>query len=145
MLLTCCCFILFIQCRNVVWLPGSLSEASVTENTCTSCGPGCFLEFFFSCTGLDNLILYIFFYVWFPDFQRWHSGPVYKIQFRFRRLEIPPNYSAQHIGKMESRSRLSLPKRPYPFLLFNGTLNSWKYFLPWTNVYKELQGLLAPF
>ncbi|XP_075081423.1 DNA topoisomerase 3-alpha isoform X4 [Nicotiana tabacum] len=29
------------QCRNVVWLPGSLSEASVTENTCTSCGPGC--------------------------------------------------------------------------------------------------------
>ncbi|XP_019233213.1 PREDICTED: DNA topoisomerase 3-alpha-like [Nicotiana attenuata] len=52
------------QCRNVVWLPGSLSEASVMENTCTSCGP----------------------------------GPVYKIQFRFRRLEIPPNYSAHHIG-----------------------------------------------
>ncbi|KAH0677963.1 hypothetical protein KY285_025764 [Solanum tuberosum] len=52
------------QCRNVVWLPGSVSEASVTENTCTSCSP----------------------------------GPVFKIQFKFRRLEIPPNYSVQHLG-----------------------------------------------
>ncbi|KAL3368606.1 hypothetical protein AABB24_009458 [Solanum stoloniferum] len=52
------------QCRNVVWLPGSVSEASVTENTCNSCSP----------------------------------GPVFKIQFKFRRLEIPPNYSVQHLG-----------------------------------------------
>ncbi|KAM3358536.1 DNA topoisomerase 3-alpha isoform X1 [Capsicum galapagoense] len=52
------------QCRNAVWLPGSVSEAFVTENTCTSCSP----------------------------------GPVFKIQFKFRRLEIPPNYSVQHLG-----------------------------------------------
>ncbi|CAN4116156.1 unnamed protein product [Withania somnifera] len=52
------------QCRNVVWLPGSVSEASVTGNTCTSCSP----------------------------------GPVFKIQFKFRRLEIPPNYSVHHLG-----------------------------------------------
>ncbi|XP_059315421.1 DNA topoisomerase 3-alpha [Lycium ferocissimum] len=52
------------QCRNAVWLPGPVSEASVTENICTSCSP----------------------------------GPVFKIQFKFRRLEIPPNYSVQHLG-----------------------------------------------
>ncbi|KAK4357599.1 hypothetical protein RND71_023209 [Anisodus tanguticus] len=52
------------QCRNVVWLPGSVSEASVTENMCTNCSP----------------------------------GPIFKIQFKFRRLEIPPNYSVQHLG-----------------------------------------------
>ncbi|XP_059656323.1 DNA topoisomerase 3-alpha [Cornus florida] len=52
------------QCRNVVWLPGSLSEASVTTNVCNTCTP----------------------------------GPVFKIQFKFRRLEIPPNYSADYLG-----------------------------------------------
>ncbi|KAL8159182.1 hypothetical protein V2J09_000719 [Rumex salicifolius] len=52
------------QCRNVVWLPGSLSEAVVTTNICSSCIP----------------------------------GPVYKIQFKFRRMEIPPNYNANHLG-----------------------------------------------
>ncbi|CAN6681600.1 unnamed protein product [Malus baccata var. baccata] len=52
------------QCRNAVWLPGSVSEAAVTTNVCNSCTP----------------------------------GPVYLIQFTFRRLEIPPNYSANHLG-----------------------------------------------
>ncbi|XP_075514704.1 DNA topoisomerase 3-alpha isoform X2 [Primulina tabacum] len=52
------------QCRNVVWLPGSVSEAIVTPNTCSTCNP----------------------------------GPVYLIQFKFRRLEIPPNYSVDHLG-----------------------------------------------
>ncbi|XP_019069627.2 DNA topoisomerase 3-alpha isoform X2 [Solanum lycopersicum] len=52
------------QCRNVVWLPGSVSEASVTENTCITCSP----------------------------------GPVFKIQFKFRQQEIPPDYSVQHLG-----------------------------------------------
>lgn len=28
------------QCRNVVWLPGSISEATVTSNVCSSCSPG---------------------------------------------------------------------------------------------------------
>ncbi|KAL5075165.1 hypothetical protein RYX36_014149 [Vicia faba] len=28
------------QCRSVVWLPGSISEAVVTTNTCNSCTPG---------------------------------------------------------------------------------------------------------
>ncbi|KAI4326150.1 hypothetical protein MLD38_031490 [Melastoma candidum] len=52
------------QCRNVVWLPGSVSEAVVTTGICGSCTP----------------------------------GPVYKIQFKFRRLEIPPNYDVAHLG-----------------------------------------------
>ncbi|KAG8383914.1 hypothetical protein BUALT_Bualt04G0063600 [Buddleja alternifolia] len=52
------------QCRNVVWLPGSVSEASVTTNVCSTCSP----------------------------------GPIYMIQFKFRRLEIPPNYNVDHLG-----------------------------------------------
>ncbi|KAK6117539.1 hypothetical protein DH2020_048718 [Rehmannia glutinosa] len=28
-------------CRNVVWLPGSVSEAIVTTNICSTCSPGC--------------------------------------------------------------------------------------------------------
>ncbi|KAM7513869.1 hypothetical protein LguiA_003452 [Lonicera macranthoides] len=52
------------QCRNVVWLPGSIAEAAVTTNVCTTCTP----------------------------------GPVYMIQFKFRRLEIPPNYNVDHLG-----------------------------------------------
>ncbi|XP_021855036.1 DNA topoisomerase 3-alpha isoform X2 [Spinacia oleracea] len=52
------------QCRKVVWLPGSISEAAVTSNTCNVCSP----------------------------------GPVFLIQFKFRRLEIPPNYSVDHLG-----------------------------------------------
>ncbi|KAK7319115.1 hypothetical protein RJT34_03828 [Clitoria ternatea] len=54
----------FPQCRNAVWLPGSVSEAVVTTNICNFCTP----------------------------------GPVYLIQFKFRQLEIPPNYSANHLG-----------------------------------------------
>ncbi|PIM98077.1 DNA topoisomerase [Handroanthus impetiginosus] len=54
----------FPQCRNVVWLPGSVSEALVTTNICSTCSP----------------------------------GPVYMIQFKFRRLEIPPNYNVNHLG-----------------------------------------------
>ncbi|XP_050372374.1 DNA topoisomerase 3-alpha isoform X2 [Argentina anserina] len=52
------------QCRNAIWLPGSVSEAVATTNVCNSCTP----------------------------------GPVYLIQFTFRRLEIPPNYSTNHLG-----------------------------------------------
>ncbi|KAG5528716.1 hypothetical protein RHGRI_029395 [Rhododendron griersonianum] len=54
----------FPQCRNVVWLPGSLAEAAVTTNTCSICTP----------------------------------GPVFMIQFKFRRLEIPHNYNVDHLG-----------------------------------------------
>ncbi|CAA0839526.1 DNA topoisomerase 3-alpha, partial [Striga hermonthica] len=54
----------FPQCRNVVWLPGPISEATVTTNICSTCSP----------------------------------GPVYMIQFKFRRIEIPPNYSVDHLG-----------------------------------------------
>ncbi|KAJ1401236.1 Zinc finger, CCHC-type [Sesbania bispinosa] len=54
----------FPQCRNAVWLPGSVSEAVVTTNTCNFCTP----------------------------------GPVYLIQFKFRQLEIPPNYNVNHLG-----------------------------------------------
>ncbi|KAK3419318.1 hypothetical protein EUGRSUZ_H05141 [Eucalyptus grandis] len=54
----------FPQCRNVVWLPGSVSEAVVTANICNSCSP----------------------------------GPIYMIQFKFRRLEIPPIFSVDHLG-----------------------------------------------
>ncbi|KAG5528714.1 hypothetical protein RHGRI_029395 [Rhododendron griersonianum] len=57
------------QCRNVVWLPGSLAEAAVTTNTCSICTPdSCF------------------------------TGPVFMIQFKFRRLEIPHNYNVDHLG-----------------------------------------------
>ncbi|CAM9000781.1 unnamed protein product [Rhodiola kirilowii] len=52
------------HCRNVIWLPGSIAEATVLTDVCNSCTP----------------------------------GPVYKIKFRFRRLEIPPTYSIDHIG-----------------------------------------------
>ncbi|KAL3729037.1 hypothetical protein ACJRO7_033608 [Eucalyptus globulus] len=54
----------FPQCRNVVWLPGSVSEAVVTANICNSCSP----------------------------------GPIYMIQFKFRRLEIPPYFGVDHLG-----------------------------------------------
>ncbi|KAJ3673895.1 hypothetical protein LUZ60_005887 [Juncus effusus] len=54
----------FPNCKNVVWLPGSISEANVTTNVCSTCTP----------------------------------GPVYMIQFKFRRLEIPPNYDVDHLG-----------------------------------------------
>ncbi|CAA7404068.1 unnamed protein product [Spirodela intermedia] len=54
----------FPQCRNVVWLPGATSEATVTSNICNTCGP----------------------------------GPVFMIQFKFRRLEIPANYEVNHLG-----------------------------------------------
>lgn len=30
----------FPQCRNVVWLPGSLAEAAVTQQICPTCVPG---------------------------------------------------------------------------------------------------------
>ncbi|KAF5960283.1 hypothetical protein HYC85_001492 [Camellia sinensis] len=29
------------NCRNVVWLPGSIAEATVTTNVCIVCSPGC--------------------------------------------------------------------------------------------------------
>ncbi|KAH7665841.1 DNA topoisomerase III protein [Dioscorea alata] len=51
-------------CRNVVWLPGAISEAAITSQICPSCSP----------------------------------GPVFLIQFKFRRLEIPPNYDIDHLG-----------------------------------------------
>ncbi|XVF16931.1 hypothetical protein REPUB_Repub10bG0073300 [Reevesia pubescens] len=54
----------FPQCRNAIWLPGSLLEAVVTSNICSSCNP----------------------------------GPVYLIQFKFRQLEIPPGFNANHLG-----------------------------------------------
>ncbi|KAJ1298658.1 hypothetical protein BS78_01G470500 [Paspalum vaginatum] len=52
------------NCRNVVWLPGFLSEATVTNQVCPICAP----------------------------------GPVYKIQFKFRRRDIPPNFDVDHLG-----------------------------------------------
>ncbi|XVF61075.1 hypothetical protein PTKIN_Ptkin08bG0100100 [Pterospermum kingtungense] len=54
----------FPQCRNAIWLPGSVLEAAVTSNICSSCSP----------------------------------GPVYLIQFKFRQLEIPPSFNANHLG-----------------------------------------------
>lgn len=54
----------FPQCRNVVWLPGSLAEAAVTQQVCPTCVP----------------------------------GPVYKIQFKFNRRDIPPSFDVDHLG-----------------------------------------------
>ncbi|KAM0870274.1 hypothetical protein ACQ4PT_040115 [Festuca glaucescens] len=51
-------------CRNVVWLPGFLAEAAVTQHICPTCVP----------------------------------GPVRKIQFKFNRRDIPPNYDVDHLG-----------------------------------------------
>ncbi|EEC74578.1 hypothetical protein OsI_10148 [Oryza sativa Indica Group] len=51
-------------CRNVVWLPRSLSGAAVTDQVCPTCAP----------------------------------GPVYKIQSKFRRRDIPPNFDVDHLG-----------------------------------------------
>ena len=31
-------------------------------------------------------------------------GPVYLIQFKFRQLEIPPNYNANHLGMSTSKN-----------------------------------------
>ncbi|XP_012489369.1 DNA topoisomerase 3-alpha isoform X1 [Gossypium raimondii] len=53
----------FPQCRNAIWLPGSILEAAVTSNICSSCNP----------------------------------GPVYLIQFKFRQIEIPPGFNANHL------------------------------------------------
>lgn len=30
--------------------------------------------------------------------KNFQTGPVYLIQFKFRQLEIPPNYNANHLG-----------------------------------------------
>ncbi|EFJ13984.1 hypothetical protein SELMODRAFT_121488 [Selaginella moellendorffii] len=54
----------FPQCKNVVWLPSVVMEATVTTHTCNSCIP----------------------------------APVYKIDFKFKRAEIPPQYSIYHTG-----------------------------------------------
>ncbi|KAJ8634027.1 hypothetical protein MRB53_027363 [Persea americana] len=54
----------FPHCRNVVWLPGGISEAAVTSQICNSCTP----------------------------------GPVFKIQFKFRRIAIPHHYNVDHLG-----------------------------------------------
>ncbi|KAL3729034.1 hypothetical protein ACJRO7_033606 [Eucalyptus globulus] len=61
------------MCRNVVWLPGSVSEAVVTANICNSCSP----------------------------------GPIYMIQFKFRRLEIPPYFSVDHLEICGTGSHMS--------------------------------------
>ncbi|KAE8721065.1 Detected protein of unknown function [Hibiscus syriacus] len=53
------------QCRNAIWLPGSIVEAAVTSNICSSCNP----------------------------------GPVYLTQFKFRQIEIPPGFNANHLDK----------------------------------------------
>ncbi|KAE9449718.1 hypothetical protein C3L33_18388, partial [Rhododendron williamsianum] len=76
------------QCRNVVWLPGSLAEAAVTTNTCSICTPGYLDAASFShFMSFDVLILDSCF-----------TGPVFMIQFKFRRLEIPHNYNVDHLG-----------------------------------------------
>ncbi|XP_057856163.2 DNA topoisomerase 3-alpha isoform X2 [Cryptomeria japonica] len=54
----------FPLCRNVVWLPGAISEAVVTNQSCNTCVP-------------DH---------------------IFKIQFKFRRMEIPAQYSTEHLG-----------------------------------------------
>ncbi|BBM97047.1 DNA topoisomerase III [Marchantia polymorpha subsp. ruderalis] len=51
-------------CRDVVWLPNAISEASVQSQACEVCGP----------------------------------GQVFKIRFKFRRAEIPPQYSTDYTG-----------------------------------------------
>ncbi|PKA51264.1 DNA topoisomerase III [Apostasia shenzhenica] len=63
----------FPLCRNVVWLPGAISDANVTSNICPRCIP----------------------------------GPVYLIQFKFRRLEIPPNYDVDHLARGQASDPLS--------------------------------------
>ncbi|XP_010546323.1 PREDICTED: DNA topoisomerase 3-alpha isoform X2 [Tarenaya hassleriana] len=52
------------QCRNAVWLPGPVLEATVTTDVCQFCVP----------------------------------GPVYKIRFKFRQIEIPPGFDVNHLG-----------------------------------------------
>ncbi|KAI5070985.1 hypothetical protein GOP47_0013236 [Adiantum capillus-veneris] len=54
----------FPQCRNAVWLPNALLEASVSAEICSRCGP----------------------------------GTVYRINFKFKQGEIPPQYSTEYIG-----------------------------------------------
>ncbi|KAL2941803.1 DNA topoisomerase 3-alpha [Bienertia sinuspersici] len=81
----------FSDCRNVVWLPGSISEAAVTSNTCNVCTPGSFetLNFIYKHVYLcisDILFALIT-----------NTGPVFLIQFKFRQLEIPPNYNVDHL------------------------------------------------
>ncbi|ONL93984.1 DNA topoisomerase 3-alpha [Zea mays] len=87
------------MCRNVVWLPGSLSEAAVTNQVCPICAPGhlrvpfvdpdlCWLLFSFPIA--IPLKLY--------GNSTTPTGPVYKIQFKFRRRDIPPNFDVDHLG-----------------------------------------------
>jgi DNA topoisomerase III len=93
--------VLIFQCRNVVWLPGSLSEAAVTNQVCPICAPGhprvpfvdpdlCWLLFSFPIA--IPLKLY--------GNSTTPTGPVYKIQFKFRRRDIPPNFDVDHLGKL---------------------------------------------
>lgn len=42
-------------------------------------------------------------------------GPVHLIQFTFRRLEIPPNYSTNHLGKFKS-SKMGMASYCLPLL-----------------------------
>ncbi|MCO5571758.1 hypothetical protein L7F22_025506 [Adiantum nelumboides] len=52
------------HCRNAVWLPNALLEASVSAEICTTCGP----------------------------------GAVYRIHFKFKQGEIPPQYAIEYTG-----------------------------------------------
>lgn len=49
-------FAITSQCKNVVWLPGSVSEAVVTTNVCSSCAPGCVIGIFLSCFVITILL-----------------------------------------------------------------------------------------
>lgn len=87
-----------IQCRNAVWLPGPTLEASVTTDTCQSCGPGSahapvtqWIEKSNNYTW--NVPLYCLMMFFFCD-----VGPVYKIRFKFRQIRIPPGFDVNHLG-----------------------------------------------
>ncbi|GFP92823.1 DNA topoisomerase 3-alpha [Phtheirospermum japonicum] len=53
-------------------------------------------NFMVGCLGFPQASLYKFDTV--SDAQILCTGPVYMIQFKFRRLEIPPNYNVDHLG-----------------------------------------------
>lgn len=78
------------QCRNAVWLPGAIMEASVATTPCNFCSPGPFSLLHMgrsaeSCLSQTDSEL--------------HVGVVLKVKFKFRRAEIPAQYETVYTGK----------------------------------------------
>ncbi|PWA84665.1 topoisomerase 3alpha [Artemisia annua] len=103
-------------CANTIWLPGSLSEATVTPTVCDRSSPGPIFKILLTfrrlelppqfnishlgCVGgCDDTLKEL---MELSNFGHRNSsnapGPIFKILLTFRRLELPPQFNISHLG-----------------------------------------------